>query len=496
MRFVPLILFLSTIAALSEPAAAQTLQMADGQVLLAQVEEAYGEGLRIKRLDNGGTLELRWDQLSPDCSRRIQQAYALVADDQGEITVQAHEVRYLLNGSPQTVIGMIVDAQNASTMVVQQKGVQFRIPRTEVTGVRQIDVPVSQALTPDEFYGKRLAEIAPAENADLHAQLADELIRVRDYARAVEHLQKAKDLGNSRAPERIAPQLERAKLYVGAKKERDLLDSIQVSRTRGTAREFKLGREMIARFAKEFPQSKLKADLDAETRRFEEARTRYFSQQVADRWRDAIQTVADKKLQEPDVTLSSAREYAESKMSDDIAAFVGKKLELPVEEVNTLFTQRDKYPLGRRTDHFSYGIGSWALGEVAILKGTKQGASNQQSEKDPAQAREVDRIQRAISKMMEQRRSAAGGGQQSQQREQTDEEWWSSQDRSDRAGWLRAYYGEFGGKLTMVSAYTQPCFACSALGTQTEFEPQTNKVVKVKCYLCHGTKWTRTFKAY
>lgn len=496
MRIAPVLLFLSMIAAFGALASAQTLQMADGQVLLAQVEEAYGEGLRIKRLDNGGTLELRWDQLSPDCSRRVQKAYALVADDQGEITVQVHEVRYMLNGSPQTVLGIPVDSQNASTLVVQQKGVQFRIPRAEIIGVRQIDVPVSQALTPDEFYGKRLAEIAPADNADLHAQLADELIRVRDYARAVEHLQKAKDLGNSRAPERIGPQLERAKLYVGAKKERDLLDSIQVSRTRGTARDFKLGREMIARFAKEFPQSKLKADLDAETRRFEEARTRYFSQQVADRWRDAIQAVADKKLQEPDVTLSSAREYAESKMSDDIAAFVGKKLELPVDEVNTLFTQRDKYPLGRRTDHFSYGIGSWALGEVAILKATKQGASNQQAEKDPAQARELDRIQRAISKMMEQRRSAAGGGQPSQQREQTEEEWWASQDRSDRSGWLRAYYAEFGGKLTMVSAYTQPCFACSALGTQTEFDQQTNKVLKVKCYLCHGTKWTRTFKAY
>ncbi len=496
MRIAPLVVFLSTLAALCAEATAQALQMADGQVLLAQVEEAYGEGLRIKRLDNGGTLELRWDQLSPNCSRRIQQAYALVADDQGEITVQVHEVRYLLNGSPQTVIGVLVDAQNTSTMVVQQKGVQFRIPRTEITGIRQIEVPVSQALTPDEFYGKRLVEIAPAENADLHAQLADELIRVRDYARAVEHLQKAKDLGNSRAPERIAPQLERAKLYVGAKKERDLLDSIQVSRTRGTPRDFKLGRELIVRFAKEFPQSRLKADLDAETRRFEEARTRYFSQQVADRWRDSIQTVADKKLQETDVTLSAAREYAESKMTDDIAAYVAKRFELEVEEVNSLFTLRDKYALGRRTDHFSYGIGSWVMGEVAILKSTKQGAANDQTEKDPAQARELDRIQRAISKMMEQRRSAAGGGQQSQQREQTDEEWWASQDRSDRVGWLRAYYAEFGGKLTLVSAYTQPCFACSALGTQTEFEPQTNKVVKAKCYLCHGTKWTRTFKAY
>lgn len=475
---------------------AQTITMADGQVVLAQVDDAYGEGLRIKRLDNGGSLELRWDQLAADCARRIQQQFALVGDDQGELTVQASEVRYTLNGSPQTVIGRILEGQGQGQLVVQQRGVQFKIPSTEITGVRQIDVPVSQIYTPDEFYAQRLAAIAPSENADLHAQLADELIRVRDYVRAVEHLQKAKDLGNSRQPERIAPQLERAKLYVLAKKERELLDQVQVARTRGTARDFKQGRELLARFATEFPQSKLKADFDQEKKRFEDARTKFFSQQVADRWRAAIQTVGDKKLQEPDVTLAQAREYAESKMSDDVVAYVGKRLELAPEEVTSLWALRDKYPLGRRPEHFSYGIGSWVLGEVAILKDTKQGAeAKKATEKDPAEARELERVTRAIRKMMEQRRNAAAG-QPGQSREQTDEEWWADTDRSDKASWLRAYYAEFGGKLTVTSAFTQPCFACSGLGTQTELEPKTNKVLKVKCYLCHGTKWVRSLKAY
>ncbi len=474
---------------------AQTLQLQDGQVLLAQVEDAYGEGLRIRRLDNGGALELRWEHLTPECARRIQQSFALVADDQGEITVTASEVRYELNGTPQTpVIGLIVDDQNATSLVVQQKGVQLRIPRAEVTGVRQIEAPVSQVMTPDEYYGKRLLELAPGESADEHMQLADELVRVRDYPRAVEHLQKAQELGNSRAPERIAPMLERARLYVAAKKERDVLDAIQVARTRATPREFKNGRELIAKFEKDFPQSRLKADLETEKKRFEEARTRYYSQQVADRWRDAVQTVGDKKMQEGGVTLSAARDYAESKMSEDIAAYVAQRLELEVEEVNGLFAQRDKYPVGRRTDHFSYGIGTWVLGEQAALKNTKQGAEGQKQQKDPAQAREIDRIQKAIRKMMEQRRSA--GGQAGAQREQTDEEWWSDTSRSDRTSWLRAYYAEFGGKLTVTSAYAQPCFACAGLGTQSEFDAASKKVVQVKCYLCHGQKWVRTFKAY
>jgi hypothetical protein len=495
MRALSTIPFLLAFLLAAAPVAAQTLQLADGQVLLAQVDDAYGEGLRIKRLDNGGVLELRWDQLTPDCARRVQQSYALVGDDEGELTVSVREVRYMLNGSPQTVLGRVGDEQAQGVLVVQGKGVQYRIPSKEITSVRKIDVPVSQVYTPDEFYVQRLGAIAPGDNADLHVQLADELIRTRDYVRAADHLQKAKDLGNSRAPERIGPQLERAKLYVAAKKERDLLDGIQVARTRATPRDFKQGRELIARFDKEFPQSRLKADFDREKKRFEESRTRFFSQQVADRWRGTIQVVGDKKMQESGVTLSAAREYAESKMSEDIAAAVGKRLELEVPEVESLFAIRDKYPLGRRTEHFSFGIGSWVLGEVAILKGTKQGQENAKSEKDPAEARELERITRAIRKMMEQRRNAAAG-QPGESREQSDEEWWADADRSQQTNWLRAYYAEFSGKLVVTGGYTQPCFACTGLGTQTELEANTNKVVKVKCYLCHGTKHVRSFKAY
>lgn len=495
MRVLSKIPFLLALLLPATAAVGQTLQLADGQVLLAQVDDAYGEGLRIKRLDNGGVLELRWDQLTPDCARRVQQAYALVGDDEGEMTVSVREVRYMLNGSQQTVIGRVGDEQVPGTLVVHGKGVQYNIPSKEITGVRQIDVPVSQVYTPDEFYVQRLGAIAPGDNADLHVQLADELIRTRDYVRAVDHLQKAKDLGNSRAPERIVPQLERAKLYVAAKKEREMLDGIQVARTRATPRDFKQGRELIARFDKEFPQSRLKADFEREKKRFDDARTRYFSQQVADRWRNGIQTVGDKKLQEPDVTLSAAREYAESKMTEDLVAYVSKRLELEVAEVESLFALRDKYPVGRRTEHFSFGIGSWVLGEVAILKGTKQGQENQKAEKDPAQARELERITRAIRKMMEQRRNAASG-QPGESKEQSDEEWWADADRSEQANWLRAYYAEFGGKLVVTASYTQPCFACSGIGTQTELEANTNKVIKVKCYLCHGTKHVRSFKAY
>jgi hypothetical protein len=44
---------------------------------------------------------------------------------------------------------------------------------------------------------------SPGDKADKHALLADELIKFRDYDHALEHLQKAKELGNSLDAARI-----------------------------------------------------------------------------------------------------------------------------------------------------------------------------------------------------------------------------------------------------------------------------------------------------
>src|SRR5262245_45215580 len=394
---------------LAVPAAAQTLQLADGQVLLAQVDNVDGDGLRVKRLDNGGVLELRWEQLSGDCAQKIKIAFGLAGDDQSEIMVRASEVRWSQSGTPQTLLCRIADNTATDVLVVQQKGVQYRIPRADIMGLRTLDVPASQVFTPDEFYNQRLADLAPGDSSDKHRQLAEEMVRVRDYAHALEHLNRAKELANSRAPEQIEALLARVKIYTDNKDQRQVLDQIQVARARGTVKDFEAGSKLIADFDSPFPQSKLKGEFETEKKRFAEARTRFYSQQVADTWRRSIAIVADKKVAEPGLTLAQAREYAENKMSDDLAALVSQRLKLDLNETKQLWSTRDKYPIGRRTEHFSYGLGSWVLGEKAILQGTKQGEEAKEPVDDAAK-RELEKLAKAIRKMQEAAR-AAGQGQ-------------------------------------------------------------------------------------
>ncbi|HEB54247.1 MAG TPA: hypothetical protein ENI87_13420 [bacterium] len=488
--------FVLMLAALCAPVAAQSLQLASGKVLIAKVEEADGDGLRVRRLDNGGLLDLRWDHLTTACANTLKRKFDLIGEDQDEIMVRAYEVAYLNNGTRQTVIGRIVDAKG-DPLVVEAKGVPFRIPRKDLLPpARAVDVPASQIYTKDEFYREAAARHAPGDNANKHMLLAEELIKFRDYERAAEHLRTAEELGNAKNPQRLAVLKDRLERFKAAAEELAVLEQIQASRSRGKLRDFQKGRKLIAQFEREFPDTKLKAEFERERQRFEQARDRYLTQKVAEQWRRAITTVAQKKVLEKGFTYEAARDYAENAMTDDIVARLQKTLELEPDEIRSMWDNREKYPMGKRTEHFSYGVGSWVLGEKEILKDTARGKANQKQtgkQQPKGNDRNIERFAKLLRQAMERRRQAAQGA--GQEKTLTEQGWWEQASRQEKIGWLRAYYAEYGGQLKVKFASVQPCISCYGEGTTPEIDGN-GKMVRSKCFLCQGTKFVRSFKAY
>jgi hypothetical protein len=485
------VLFALLSVAAGSPLACQTLQLADGQLLLAAVEEATGDGLRVRRLDNGGVLDLRWDHLAPECALRVKRVHNLAAEEQQEILVKAVEVRWSAEGSIRSEVGKLVDGPGTDKTVIR-RGQQYIVPRKDLISIRELQVPVAQVYTKEEYYAARVGEVAPGEDADKHLLFADELIRLRDYEHAHEHLEAARTLGTSKNPARLTAMIDQLKRYRESQKERELLDKIHETWLRGGQSDFDKGLKLLAQYDKDFPQGKLKSEFEQEKKSFEQARTRFLTQQIAEHWRRSIQYVAEKKVAEG-VTLAAAREFAETKLGDEIAAKLATQFSLPVEEVKNHFQNRAKFPVGKRAEHFAYGIGSWVLGDAAILKGTKQGQAQQKQPEDEKQQRDIERIMRAIRQGMERRQQAqrAQGGEE----EATDEGWWQEATRQEKVGWLRAYYAEFGGQLVVTFAYTQECISCYGSGQTTETGNE-GKLQNVKCFLCHGTKWLRSIKAY
>ena len=89
---------------------------------------------------------------------------------------------------------------------------------------------------------------------------------MRDYDHAGDHLNKARELANTRDPQRLKSMEDRLAKYKEAALERELLDQIQAARSRGTLLDFEKGGKLITKFETDFPpsKSKLKQEFDLE----------------------------------------------------------------------------------------------------------------------------------------------------------------------------------------------------------------------------------------
>tara|TARA_R110002072_G_scaffold228234_13_gene385461 strand:+ start:52059 stop:53552 length:1494 start_codon:yes stop_codon:yes gene_type:complete len=495
-RFLTSLLATAVVSLAGLSLTAQSVQLSDGRILLASVEEAGAEGLRVKRLDNGGLLDLRWDHLSVASATKWKRKFDLMGESQDEILERADEVIYLNNGTRQSVIGRITDA-TGDPLVVQVKGVPYRVPRRNLVGVQKIDVPAAQVYTKEEFYAVYLEKHAPGDDANKHMLLAEDLIKFRDYDRASDHLKKAEELDNATDKAKLVTLIDRLKRFKAAAKELGVLEQIQIARSRGTQKEFVKGVELVKKFETDFPNTKLKTEFDREKERFEKARERFYTQRVADLWRRNIRTVAEKQVNGDGFTLQAAKDFAENAMSKAIVAKLEKTLQLEPAEIESLWASRAKHSSGKRTENFNYGIGSWVLGDKEILKDTavqksldKQGST----QKQPAgKDRDIERFAKLLRQAMERRRSATQAG--TEKKQQTDEGWWQDASKQERVGWLRAYYAEYSGQMVVTYASVQQCISCYGEGTTPEVNGD-GKPVRSKCFLCQGTKWLRSFKAY
>ena len=103
------------------PLTAQALQTKSGVLMVGEVSDANGDGLTFKRLDNGGTLQLHWDDLSPESVTRIKQMFSLSVEEDAEVTIDAEVFVYELpGGALAEAVGRFVES-DGKTMVVRTK---------------------------------------------------------------------------------------------------------------------------------------------------------------------------------------------------------------------------------------------------------------------------------------------------------------------------------------------------------------------------------------
>lgn len=494
-RFTTLLLAsLAFALATATSVSSQVLRLKTGRFVIGNVEEANEDGLRVRRLDNGGTLRLEWSDIAEMDVAKLRKRFNLLDDTELEdVLFRATSLTHMLPTGRKELIGeLILNANNY--FLIRKKGQTFKISVDNLRGTpSKVDVPIHDVLLPDEIYQRKLDEVAPAEDANKHLLLAAYLIRVGDYARAKLHLEKSKALGGGDQPREVDAQLERVVSLEANKAEADLIRSINVQRNR---KRFAKALELCADYETKFGSGKGKLGNEFAQRKLqlEKDRTAWLTRKVTEQWYRLLLDEAGRAARTM-TQFESAQEFAEEEMGQRIRQRVAKRFGITPEEAEALFRKRIERGVASAQSS-TYSTGSWILGASKITEGTQAGKAKNKNKKG---AKKDNSLQRQLDKRLQEwmrraRRANGGANQQQGQELQTEDEWWKDVPSSTRKLWITSYYVENAGDMELVGAYTRNCPTCGGRGTIAVQSSSGNKVVKVKCPTCHGTQFLRVIR--
>lgn len=475
----------------------QVVQLGNGQVLLARVVDATTEGLTIRRLDTGGLLELEWSDLSKLHQEQIKERFGLSSGDDSEVMVEARAVYYRLpSGSIGELVGVIVD-ENDDAIIVERRGARTPVQRSVFDRSVQVQVPWDEIYTAETWYQKQVEALAPGEDADAHVRLAEELRRARLFEQAKVHLEKAVELGGGRHAVQLPQKLKSIDVLIESAEENALIAEIRRQRNRGR---FGVAQELIVEFEQRFPESKIVSELDKEKGRLATAMEDETGKEVRIRYPRAMREVAY-ELAGQELTWEQARDLAGTDMGRLIFEQIAKELqrrmkgvEITPEEVEALWARRAEFSVRPYSQFLSYDLGSWVLGEQAIIKDTHLDGAATAGQPQAGGGDDPD-LERFIRRLrdVQRRGRSTGGGRGGQQKEVTEQDWWASISRQQKQSWLQAYYAENGGHLTLKRAAVDACPTCSARGFLIDINSTGGQggQQRRQCPTCHGTKYLR-----
>ncbi len=464
-----------------DPAAMDLLQLHGGALLWAEVLGADNERVELRRLDQGGLVDLPWRMLAPTTERELRLRFGLIELEAEEIFTTAQRIP-LTDG--REVIGLIVERTD-DALHVKTAGALMVLPMARIaTGIANVQVSAREIFTRDELFEQRRAELAQALDAggtravEAHEALALHAEHLFDYVRALEHWRAAEAGGLVR--DDLAARLAQAERKAAVQEQVDTLDGIDRLRARG---KFGEAFAQLETFGTRFPRSPLLEDRARLVSRVQIEQTRALERAVPQRWHywsAALIREAARAL-----PYEAALAWLDGQVSEDIAAKVALDMEeiapgLQVADVRSLWERR-----GRGRSHSAtYGIATWLLGADAARAGLPEPKTEgAPSAKDSQRAELEDRIQRYFKNQVQANRSSSGA-----QDAEDPAEVWATMDANARTQWMLAWYAENSGDMQLDRVAFAPCRTCGGTGvievysTGNSVSPSGSRLHK--CPLC------------
>lgn len=464
------------------------LPLRSGDIVFGSILDHDPDGLRFRRLDNGGVVPLPWDVLDPETAGAMRLRFGYVEAEAEALLVDAYRVP-LANGLE--VVGAISDLAQDPLQVKRAEGtlpIQKSLVRGAITTVR---APALEVYTKEELFRIKSFELQGVLARDgragalAHDQLAKYAERLLDYPHALEHYRKALELDPTFDPARLTSAIERATVRAEQQEQIDVLSDIERLAAR---RNYGGALAQLEAFPRTYPDSALLEDWNELRARVGKMQERDAREEVVARWHYWTQRLArDAGRME---SYEEALAYLDEKMGQAIVEKVRDDMQsiVPGIEVDQVRRLWDERPKGRFRQA-SYGQGTWLLGDGALTELGKEPEPEAPEDPDSRDSSR-QRIKERVARYLENQKLAQSATQEggSDDDPQTFWETWPS---SARGQWILAYHAEKSGDFRDLQERRSPCRECGGKGarellfTGSSIAGSASGEVLVPCPSCH-----------
>ena len=471
------------------PASTRMVPLRSGDIVFGEITAHDPDGIRFKRLETGGEIHLPWGFLDPELAQALRLELGYVEAESEELLVDADRLE-LADGTE--LIGRIENRTEDHLWVKRAEGT-VPVPKNLVRGsVTAVRAPALDIYTRDELYQNALFELQGAldqpgrAGAQAHDELARTCERLLDFAHALEHYEKARELDSGYDAARIDGAIARARTKAELQQQVDLLSEIDLQRARKRYDKALAG---LDSFPKLYPGSALLEDWNKLRDRVAKAQERDLRDEVVSRWHHWAVRLAREaaRMEGYEETLA----YLEEKMSNDIAQKVAEDSQtivpgIDADAVRRIFGERK----GGKYRTATYGLGTWLLGDAARAELDQSKEEAEPKPEEGTQTAERKRLEERVKRYLENQKLARDAAEKTAT-EDDPQVFWKDWNWAGRAQWVLAYYAEKSGDLHDLAGRLSNCRECGGTGARdmlfsgSAIQDAKAGEVLVPCPSCH-----------
>ncbi|MFH2002653.1 MAG: hypothetical protein ABIK28_23485 [Planctomycetota bacterium] len=468
-------------------AEAEVIRLKNGRELHCEIiSSSEDNGITVRRLDNGGVFDLRWEHLLETDAKKIKYACGFSNEDAQPVLIRAKRI-FLRNGTYED--GLQDESEQPGCICLYRNGKKFHFKLNQIKDIKNIQIEAKEIYTLEELFQQRIKEGMP-ETCSGYFDLGVYCESVTYYAKALEMYTMAGELDSSYKSDVMRRKIRLMEAKIEEADATAFLDDVRRLLFRS---KFNMALQRIDEFEKNFPNSVQKEDRDQLRTQALDKRRLFYKQKILTDYFTYMDRAANKIASERDIPLDAALDFAADEMGVAIRTKLAEDVyKLPVDMVAELWEERT----GGSTRTSSYGTGTFILGADRAKQLPENETQAKKEEESEAESTTLDdRLKKRIEEINKKKKTSRQNQKSRLKLEDiglSQDQWWATESVANRKRFIISYYVEESGDMRIQRVQLNPCRNCSGRGYMEQISTTGEGDQKIPCEICKSLGIERT----